>query len=520
MPIVKMPDGTHVQFPDEMPADQIRSMIASKFPEIMQPQQAEKKPTSMVDQAKAERDKYYSSGIYAGEYNPLGPIAKTIDAVASGAQRAPLFGWDDEAQAALSTIGGGDYAQNREKFDAQKRAMREQNPISSTAGELAGGLATGGTIASTGATLAVRSLPVIGRTGAAALEGAGYGALIGSGEAKPGERLKGAGYGAAVGGATGAVASKVGDLIAGKVARKVAQQTAPSTDDLRAASNLLYSQADQAGVVIKPQATDRVLQNMALAAGKPNANLRPRTMGVMQDVMSLRNKPMALKDFDELRQSIGLAMKNADPQDVRTLQRMKDVVDGFADNASASDITGNIDGFKMLKDARALWAKKSKTELIEQMMDLSDVQSATYSQSGAQNAIRQKAKQLYGQIVKGKVKGFTGEETALIRRLSKGEMTPKVIELLGKFAPRGVVSFGAGVGVGSMLGGPVGAALPGMIGYGAAGLADRAALQGVNALRNAAASGNAPVLNAITNKTVPFIGGLSGMASNQLLQSR
>lgn len=34
MPIVKMPDGTKVQFPDDMPADQIRSMITSKFPEL------------------------------------------------------------------------------------------------------------------------------------------------------------------------------------------------------------------------------------------------------------------------------------------------------------------------------------------------------------------------------------------------------------------------------------------------------------------------------------------------------
>src|SRR5690349_6232638 len=70
---------------------------------------------SQVDEAKAERDKYYSSGIYAGAYNPLGPIAKTIDAAATGVQRAPLFGWDDEANAALATGGGlaGDYEKSR-----------------------------------------------------------------------------------------------------------------------------------------------------------------------------------------------------------------------------------------------------------------------------------------------------------------------------------------------------------------------------------------------------------------------
>jgi len=39
MPLVTMPDGANVQFPDDMPADQIRSMIASKFPEVAAPQQ-------------------------------------------------------------------------------------------------------------------------------------------------------------------------------------------------------------------------------------------------------------------------------------------------------------------------------------------------------------------------------------------------------------------------------------------------------------------------------------------------
>jgi len=39
MPLVTMPDGANVQFPDDMPPDQIRSMIASKFPEVATPRQ-------------------------------------------------------------------------------------------------------------------------------------------------------------------------------------------------------------------------------------------------------------------------------------------------------------------------------------------------------------------------------------------------------------------------------------------------------------------------------------------------
>lgn len=477
-------------------------------------------PASDVDQAKAARDDYYSRGIYAGAYNPLGSIAKTVDAFASGAQRAPLFGWDDEAVAGLKALGGADYAKAQAQEDAKKTAMRQQNPIASTTGELAGGLATGGTIASTGATLAGRSLPVIGRTGGAALEGAAYGGLTGAGEAKPGDRTAGALVGGVLGGATGGFVSKAGDALASRAARKASAAGAPSIDDLTSAADVLYKQADQAGIVIKPQTTDRLVQNMTFAAGRPNERLRPNTLGIIEDVQALKGQPLPLQRFHELRQEIGLAMKNAQPQDERALMNVKKVLDGFADKAGQADVTGNVAGFQTFKDANAVWAKRAKAQKIEDLFDLADVKSSKYSQSGMQNAIRDKASQLYTQIVKGKEKSFTAEEVALIRQLAKGEMTPKVVNWLGKLAPRGVVSLGLGVGAGSALGGPVGAAIPGIIGYGAANVADRAAVGGFNALRNAAASGQAPVLKAITNKTVPLIGPLAQTLSTQVQRAR
>jgi hypothetical protein len=511
---VELPDGSIAEFPNGTGKEAIQSALQKKF--------GAPKAGNPVPDEKSKRDDYYSKGIYAGAYNPLGPIAKTVDAFASGAQRAPLFGWDDEAQAAVATGGGllGDYEKSRSGFDARKQAIREQNPVSSAVGELAGGLATGGKLAQAGVTMAGRSLPLVGRAGGAAIEGAGYGALVGAGEAKPGDRLSGAALGGTVGALTGAAASKAGDMLATRFAKSASQAAAPTTDDIAAASNALYRQADQAGITLKPQTTDRLVANMKIAAGNLNDNLRPRTAGVVQDLADLQNKPLTLQQFDELRQSIGLAMKNADAQDVRTLQRMKTIVDSFADNANASDVTGNVQGFDLIKQARDLWAKKSKTELVEEMFDLADVKSARYSQSGMTNAVRDKASQLYSRIVNGKVKGFTKEETALVRQLAKGEMTPKAVQWAAKFAPRGVISFGTGVGLGSALGGPVGALLPGMVGYGAANVADRAAIGGVQALRNAAATGNAPVLQAITNKTVPFIGGTASELSSQITRRR
>lgn len=526
MPVLNI-EGRRVRVDDSFlqlsPDEQNRTVdeIASQIGAAPIAEKTGRLPADNVEAEKSKRDEYYSSGIYSGEYNPLGPIAKTIDAFASGAQRSPLFGWDDEAVAAARSVAGNtDYATAQREEDAKKRAMREQNPIASTAGELSGGLATGGKLAQGGLTLAGRNIPFLGRTGAAALEGAGYGAVVGAGEAKPGERLYGAGMGAAVGAATGAAASKAGDMLASRSARNASQAAAPSADDLAGQAQPLYQQAYQSGVSIKPQNVDRVIQNMKIAAGRPNEKLRPQTMGIVEDLDAMIGKPMDIQTFHELRQTIDKTLKTAQGSDEVALNRMRTILNGFADSVDQSKLTGPKQAVDIFRQADDLWRRSSKTAKIEELFDLADVKSARYSQSGMSNAVRDKASQLYTRIVKGQEKGFSKEEVDLVRRLAKGEMTPKLVQLIAKFAPRGVVSLGAGVGIGGALGGPIGAAIPGAVGFVAANMADRAAVGGVQALRNAAATGNAPVLNAITNKTVPFIGGTAGALSSQITRTR
>lgn len=478
-----------------------------------------------VNDAKGKRDAFYSSGIYGGSLNPLGPIAKSLDAGASAAQRSPMFGWDDELTAlARSDVNKGDYGKLQALEDARKTAMRQQNPVSSVAGDVGGGLMMARALPNV---LAGRDLPVIGRAGAAALEGGGYGALTGAGEAKPGDRLAGAAVGGALGAGTGALLSKAGDMLASRAARKVAN-AAPSADELKVASKALYDQAYQAGVGVTPQATDNIVQNMTFAGGRINEALRPKTAGIVADVQALRGKPMDLQTFHELRQEIDLAIRGAEPGDERTLMRMRDILTSFAENAHPGQLTGPKQALDTFREADKLWAKRSKTQMLEDLFDLADVKSGRYSQSGMENALRDKASQLYTQIVKGKVKGFTGEEVGLIRKLAKAETSPALLKWVAKFAPRGPVSVGIGAGVGgtigTTIGGPVGGAIgmaaPGMAGYGAAKLVDREALRTIDAVRNAAASGNAPVLKAISNRALPLIGPLASGLSSQALRDR
>lgn len=526
MPIqIEAPDGSIVEFPDGTSDDVITNSMRQTFGGPEQTSEpvkttAKTERLSPLDQAKAERDAYYSSGIYAGDYNPLGAIARSIDAGASAAQSAPLFGWGDEAIAGLRSLAGNtDYATAQAQEDARKQAMRQQNPIASIAGDIGGGLVTA---------RAIRSVPFLGRTVPAAAEAATYGAVTGAGEARPGERGTGALIGGVVGGATGALATKVADALASRAARNTANAAAPTALELKDTSQALYRAADQSGVGVAQPAADRLLQNLELSAGRLNEKLRPRTAGIVEDINALKGKPMDLQTFHELRQQIDKAAKGADATDEMYLTRMRDLINNFADNAQPNQLTGPKQGMEMFREADSLWRKRAKTQKIEDLFDLADVQSETYSQSGMANAIRLKSKELYTQIVKGKEKSFNKEEVELIRKLAKGEMSPRVLKLAAKFAPRGVVSAGAGLGIGatagSLLGGPVGgaiaAAVPAAVGQGAGMLVDRAATNGLRSLQTAVSTGNAPVLRALSQNVNPLLQPIGSVAASQAVRSR
>lgn len=168
----------------------------------MQTESAPAAPSS----ASGDMDNYYSSGIYSGQYNPLGPIARSVDAFASNAQKAPLFGWGDEI---ASTLLPGDSAENRQRMNDRFASMQENNPVASVAGEIAGSAMGAGALSRLGVLPSAKlpaTAPLLGRMAVGAGEGFGLGALTGAGNGEGTEgRLQDAlwtgGTGAALGGA-------------------------------------------------------------------------------------------------------------------------------------------------------------------------------------------------------------------------------------------------------------------------------------------------------------------------------
>lgn len=471
--------------------------------------------------ADTKAEKPYSTGGAAGLYRTLEAVTpmgaykslvqtalnprqagKRLDAFVRGAADTMTFGTADEIAAYLNAKTG---LYGPQTYDDALTAERQRDAYDAKhytgdrlVGQAAGavglgkGLGIGG--GGTGSQMA--------QAGAG---GAAYG--FGSGEGGAANRAKSAAITGLLSAGTAGIVSGAGNMLAKRAATKAAMQ-APTSAALKGEADDLFDAARSSGVTVTPQAGDRLIANMEMAAGRSNPALRPKTAGFVDDLVALKGKGLDIQGIHEMRQEIGLAMQNADPQDVRTLTRMKSVLDGFIDAPPNGAIAGSAQGLATLRKAINVSARQHKAALIEQMLDLSDMTATgNYTQSGMQNALKTRFAALYQQIAKGKVKGFSAEEVAMIRDLGSKATSPKALNWLAKLAPRGVVSMGlgggAGAAVGSMIAGPLGAAVGGALPAGAGALAarsvDKAALTAANLLRASAARGGATVLPQVPN---------------------
>lgn len=184
-------------------------------------------------------DDYYSSGIFSGEYNPLGAVARSLDAATTGAGDALTLGWGDEA--------AGLMGMDTQAIRGRQNELRENNPIASTVGAVGGGLALAGPLGSVGPSAMAAGQGLGIRALAGGLEGALLGGTYGAGAADEESRLMGAAQGGTIGGILGGafplVAAGAGKAYEAfrnsRNAGPIAQQAGISPDTARALSGIL-----------------------------------------------------------------------------------------------------------------------------------------------------------------------------------------------------------------------------------------------------------------------------------------
>lgn len=430
------------------------------------------------------------------------------------AVNSATLGWSDE----IAGLLGGNTDVERQLLQGYEVA----NPMAARAADLVGGAVTaaipGGAI-TRGATTASR----VAR-GAAA--GAAVGAASGAGHTDAdwsqqgwSDRAQGALAAAiptsVIGGAIPVVAPYIARNLRGIIPERagaVADEL-PTTADMRTASQAAYQRADDAGLVVGQgnyqdfalNAYQRMLDEGLPARPEIARALVPRA-AALTDLVLLEAGRVAhsLTDLEQLRRIISNAASATDPTEQRLALVLRDQVDDWLDSLTPGQvIAGNPqEAAAALREARGLWSRMRKTELIEGIENRAQISvGQSVNAAGVEQALRRE----FGNLAKNTraMSRFTPEERDAIMAVVNGGALDGLLRRLATFAPRGFFSTALGVMGASTVN-------PAMLGLSVAG-------EGALRFRNARTLRRVGELNSVVRRGPEAAGG-QPTGTNELIR--
>lgn len=334
----------------------------------------------------------------------------------------------------------------REALAAERARDKEASPYAKIPGEIAGGVGTAVGLGRSGLSLLNAAKPTVGSmVGRGAAEGALYGAAHGAGAGEGAQdRLTQAAYGGTLGALTGGAMGLVG----AKMAKPSAK--APTPEELAGRATAAYKSAEDAGVVVSQSSWSQVVDDIAtkLKDKGMHPRIHPKTAAALDELVNSQGTQPALKEIDTLRKIARQAAASNEPSERKLARTIIDKIDDYVSNLSAKDVVaGDAEaGAAALKQARALWMRKSKTEAIGDLIERARNQASQFSGSGFENALRTQFRNLAQNPRRMRV--FSEAEQDAIRSVARGGTFSNALRFVGKMAPRGVVSGGFNLGVG------------------------------------------------------------------------
>lgn len=478
MPNIQMPNGDVVAFPDEMPPDQIKTLISQKFPDIIKQKQK-------VD---------------------------TFDTVSDNALQGATFGLGNRAAAGLAAGAlsladkrpfmdtvGENYKKAREVGTSRLEAEMQQSPATAIASNLAGGLATGGLGAETKAGTAIanslRTGNLTSRIAKGALAGAASGAAYGGGTASYGKTGEGASSGAIsgglVGGAIPGIGAAVNDVyktgknaIHGIVANSP-EDVGVAAEKLKGAGGQLYDQMRNIGATFKSSATKGfLLPEIDSKLTKLNfiSGLTPKTAAIVDDLkQKVSSGDLGLDQLDQFRRQLG---RTGGGEESVASGAVRRVIDDFVDNANGSHLSnGTTKAISLLHQGRQQYKQASKYEEISGILTRSD---------GDANKIKSGLKRFLNN--EDNLRGWSASEKSQLKDAANSSGTEQLLKLGGKFG----IDLGSSLNVGNAIG-PI-------VGYGVGGGITPIAGTAARQTQKLAARGKAQnLLNVLDGSASPTI---------------
>lgn len=289
---------------------------------------------------------------------------------------------------------------------------------------------------------------------------------------------------------------KVDDFLFGqtKAETKAAAQPATgpnvatgTTPEMKAAATGLYKQAEEAGVVLRPQTTRALADDIFTTASKEGLDptLHPRTTAAIKRINEVADEPLAFQSLETLRKVANAAGKGLDKDEGRLAGIVKDKIDDFMRGLSDKDVYTGIEGdaakaSEFIFKARDLWSRVAKLETVEGLVDRAATSAPNFSASGMENALRTEFRALAKN--QRQMRTFTKDEQAAIKRVARGTFGGNIARNLGRFAPTGPVSSASTAVLGTTLGGPVATGAAFAVAFGARKLATILTQRNIKAL--------------------------------------
>lgn len=253
---------------------------------------------------------------------------------------------------------------------------------------------------------------------------------------------------------------------------KVPPEPVPTKAQLAEAADAAYKRADEAGVVVKADRINALKQSISRMAKKEGINptLHPDTTAALKQIVGSKGD-LTLTEVETLRKVAKDAEGSLKPADKRLAGKVVDEIDDLIDNLGEADVVaGDATKAAALKEARNLYSRKKKADVIEGLQERAKLSAANFSASGAENALRTEFRNLAKN--ERKMRLFTAEEQAAIRKVATGGPMENAFRFIGKFAPTGIVSATLSGGLGGVLLGPAGVGIP-LAGLGGRAIATR-----------------------------------------------
>jgi hypothetical protein len=299
---------------------------------------------------------------------------------------------------------------------------------------------------------------------------------------------------------------------------------APTVQELKGQAGQQYKFAEDVGAVFKKNSYNQFANKLETTLAKEGLDktLQPRVYAALERIKDTKNSNVSLENMEILRRIGQAAGSSVDASERRLASIMVDNLDDFVENAQPAQLSkGSSEAVRALTDARELWKRAKKTEIIDDLVASADVRAeANYTQSGIENALRRKLVNLADNPKK--LRAFSKEEQELIKSTAKGGSVQNSLRLLGKLAPTGAVSAGVSGGAGYAIFGPYGAVGLPIVGGSARKGAELLGLRNIEQLRNRLATGNAPIPQVSTRGLIgarevaaPIINPITGLLTEE-----